>query len=260
MDQDRNFVVKRFGNVQKIKEIRKEYLYKILKRPDLFTIDNKFGNKYPSVTVGLAIIKGVNVKEHDAKLQKEINQFVESQRGLTTREVGEYPEIKSYRRIYKETGVNWHSRRPSPEALLRRVAQDKELYSINTCVDAYNLIVMKNRISTGAFNLDKIKFPTVLRFSKKGDKITLLGDKKPTFYKPGEVAYFDQKEGYNIDFNYLDAERTKITEKTRNLWVNLEGVYDITREQVEKSLKEVIDIIIKYCGGKVELAGIVKPA
>ena len=154
-------------------------------------------------------------------------------------------------------GVDWHSKRPSPEALLRRIARKKELYQINTCVDAYNLIVMKRRVSSGAFDLNQIKFPTVLRFPKPGEEILLLGDKEPTKYNPADLAYFDQIGGYNIYFNYRDAQRTAVTENTKNILLNIDGIYDITREQVEQSLKENIEIILKYCGGKVELAGIV---
>ncbi|MFC1711723.1 lysine--tRNA ligase [Patescibacteria group bacterium] len=257
LDQDKNFVIKRFNDVQTQTVKKTKHLYKILNKPEIFSIDKSFKQKYPSVTIGIALIKGVVVKKTDKKLQQEIDEFISSQQDLTTQVLGEYPEIKSYRRIYKETGVDWHSKRPSPEALLRRIALKKGLYNINTCVDAYNLIVMKNRVSAGAFNWDKIKFPTVLRAAKSGDKIILLGDTKPTLYNPGEVAYFDEVGGYNINFNYLDAERTKVTEETKNLYINLEGIYEIKREQVEQSLKEVIDIILKYCGGKLEFAGIV---
>jgi len=199
----------------------------------------------------------VTVKKEDRGLNTEIGKYVISQQNLTTREISDSPEIQSYHRIYRETGVDWHSKRPSPEALLRRIATKKELPKVNSCVDAYNLVVMKYRVSAGAFNLDKIKFPTVLRSAVKGDKIILLGDSQYSFYAPGEVAYFDQIEGYNIDFNYLDSERTKVDQTTKNLWINVEGVYDINREQVERTLKETVDIIIKYCGGKLELAGIV---
>ena len=258
LDKDKKFVIKRFKEVQKTKEKKKEYLYEIIDRPDLFSIDQQFKQKYPSVTVGLAIIKGVKIKKEDKKLEQEISNFIHSQQGLTTQDIGQYPEIKSYRRIYKETGVDWHSKRPSPEALLRRIAQAKPLPNVNTCVDAYNLVVMKKRVSAGAFNLDQIKFPTVLRFAKKGEKIHLLGDKEITDYNLGEVAYFDKIEGYNIHFNYKDAQRTRVTEKTKNLLINAEGVYEISRNQVEKSLKEVIEMILKYCGGKLELAGIVQ--
>ena len=183
--------------------------------------------------------------------------FIKSQENLTTQDIGLYPEIQSYRKIYKEMGIDWHSKRPSPEALLRRIARKKGLYEINTCVDAYNLIVMKYRVSSGAFDLDQIKPPTVLRFPKPGEEILLLGDDQPTKYNPTDLAYFDQIGGYNLYFNYRDAQRTAVTEKTKNILLNIDGIYDITREMVEQTLRENIEIITKYCGGKVELAGIV---
>ena len=146
-------------------------------------------------------------------------------------------------------GVDWHSRRPSPEALLRRIALNKGLYSINTCVDAYNLIVMKYRVSVGAFDLDKLIFPTELRLATSDEEILLLGDSTPTKYTDKEIAYFDQQGGFNMDFNYRDAQRSAVQIETKNLYVNVDGVYDITPEKVEQVLKETCDIIMKYCGG-----------
>jgi len=189
-------------------------------------------------------------------LEKEKLQLLDSLQGLTTEQLGQYSEVVSYRKLYKAMGIDWHSRRPSPEALLRRVALQKGLYTINTCVDAYNLAVMRNRISVGAFDLDTIAFPTELRFAKTGEEILLLGDSEPTQYKPTELAYFDQKSGYNIDFNFRDSQRTALQESTKNLYINVDGIYDITAEQVEKTLRESCDLIMKYCGGTLETFGI----
>ena len=130
-------------------------------------------------------------------------------------------------------GIDWHSQRPSPEALLRRVALKKGLYNINTCVDAYNLIVMKNRVSLGAFDEDQIKYPTVLRLAKEGEEILLLGDTESTKYTSKEIAYFDKKGGINIDFNFRDAQRTAVQIGTKNLYINVDGVYDIAAQKVE---------------------------
>jgi DNA/RNA-binding domain of Phe-tRNA-synthetase-like protein len=223
-------------------------------KSQIFYIDQNLKEKFPSVSVGIAIIKGVNIKKSNSDLEKDKEGLLKSVESLTTEELGKYPEIQSYRKLYKETGIDWHSRRPSPEALLRRVALNKGLYTINTCVDAYNLIVMKHRVSIGAFDLDKIEFPTILRFAKKDEEILLLGDNESTKYKDGEVAYFDKKGGYNIDFNYRDAQRTAVQLNTKNLYINVDGVYNITPDQVKKSLQEACDAIIRYCGGKVELS------
>jgi len=240
-----------------VKQIPISHLFPTLDNPKIFSIDTLMAKKYPSINIGLAIIKNVKIKKNDQRLKEEINKFLEGQENLTNEIINNYPEIQTYRKIYKEMGLDWHSKRPSPEALLRRVAQKKDLYEINTCVDAYNLIVMKNRVSIGAFDYDKLRFPTVLRFPKEREKILLLGDKAPTIYKTTDLAYFDQEGGYNIYFNYRDAQRTAVTEDTKNIILNIDGIYDISQEQVEQSLKESIDIINKYCGGTVELAGIV---
>ncbi len=223
---------------------------------NIFSIDKAVSEKYPSIVIGVAIIKGVTIKKSDPELTKELDRFISLQKKLNNEAIGAYPEVLSYRKLYKEMGIDWHSRRPSPEALLRRLAQGKELYKINTCVDAYNLTVMKHRVSIGAFDYDKVSFPTVLKFPTRGDEILLLGDKEPTKYKSSELAYFDQNGGYNIDFNYRDAQRTAVSESTANILLNIDAIYDITRDQVEQSLCESIENIQKYCGGTVEIVGI----
>ena len=129
---------------------------------------------------------------------------------------------------------------------------------MNTCVDAYNLVVMKHRISVGAFDADNVHFPTALRFAGEGDEILLLGDEKPTKYTAREIAYYDKLGGYNMDFNYRDAQRTMVTEQTKDIWINVDGIFDITPEQVAKSLHESVAIITKYCGGTVEFEGVVR--
>ena len=229
----------------------------IIHKPELFTIDAMVKKRYASVSIGIALIRGVEIQKVNNQLETEKNEFLTTLVGLTTEQLGLYPEITSYRKLYKEMGIDWHSRRPSPEALLRRVALGKGLYSINTCVDAYNLVVMKHRISVGAFDYDTVKFPTVLRYAGEGDEILLLGDSEATKYTAKELAYYDQDGGYNIDFNFRDAQRTMVTEKTQNVWINVDGIYDITPEQVEKSLRESVEKIVAYCGGTVDFMGVV---
>jgi lysyl-tRNA synthetase class 1 len=228
------------------------HIYETAKMPDLISISDEVRQKYPSITMGFAILKGVQIKEQDPALEKERENFLQSFSTLTNEQISSYPEVLSYRKMYKEMGIDWHSRRPSPEALLRRLAQGKGIYSVNTCVDAYNMAVIKNRVSVGAFDLKNVQLPTQLQIAKGNEEILLLGDNTPTTLKPGEVSYFDQNGPYNLDFNYRDAQRTKVTTETTDLLINVEGVYDITREQVETTLKETLEVIQKYCGGTIE--------
>lgn len=238
-------------------KVEKKESLPILDRPKLFTISAAVQEKYPSINIGLAVIRGITVADRSEELEQEKEQVFRSLRGFTNREIAESDEISSYRELYKQTGVKYGVRRPSPDALLRRVVQNKPLATINTCVDAYNLIVIKNRISVGAFDLDQLQPGTRLDFTVGGEQILLLGDDQPTTLRAGEICYFDQAGPYNVDFNYRDAQRVAITTATKDIIINIEGVGKITRQQVEKSLREVVEKIIKYCGGKLEVMGIV---
>ncbi len=256
---DPGFVKNRFEEASKesINSNNKSTIIK-LNKPEIFSIDANLAEKFPSLSVGIAIIKGVSIKEKDEELEKEKEELLKSFENLTTEGLGAFPETMSYRRLYKEMGVDWHSRRPSPEALLRRVALKKGLYSINTAVDAYNLVVMKNRVSVGAFDLDKIEFPTLLRLAKNDEEIHLLGDDDSTRYTEKEIAYFDKNGGYNMDFNFRDAKRTAVGMETKNIYLNVDGIYDVTPEKVLEVLEEAVEKILKYCGGEIVFLGVEK--
>jgi DNA/RNA-binding domain of Phe-tRNA-synthetase-like protein len=260
MQSDREAVVNRLKQAADYcleKTVSTQKRVVMVQKPEYFSIATEIKESYPSISVGIAIIRGLTVRESDLELEKEKQYFARSQAELTNEAISAWPEIAAYRRIYREMGLDWHSRRPSPEALLRRLVQGKGMASVNTCVDAYNLAVMENRISVGAFDLAKIVFPTQLRFAGAGDQILLHGDKEPTVYTATELAYYDSQGGYNIDFNYRDAQRTLVTTSTKDVWINVDGVYEVTPEKVEKTLFDAVSRIVKYCGGQVEFTGLV---
>ena len=220
-------------------------------------LSSSFVSEYQSASVGYAVIQGMKVEKKNNELEKEKKETALKYEDLSIEKIGGYSEIKSYRQMYEEMGVDLRSRRPSPEALLRRIAQGKLLYDINTCVDAYNVVVLRNRVSLGAFDVDNMKLPFSLEIAEGGEEIDLLGVDGVTKINKGEVFYADQIGPYNLDFNFRDAERTKITENTKNILINVDGVYEVTENDVKESLDEAIEMITKYCGGKVVKQGVI---
>jgi lysyl-tRNA synthetase class 1 len=247
----------RIAQLDKIKEkkVKEIKIKSVTSR--LINLQKEFAETYPTATIGFALVKGLNIEKSNNDFETQRKKYLNSISSLTVREVGEFPEIQSYRRMFRDMGVDWHSRRPGPEALLRRLARKGDMPKINTCVDAYNLIVMKNRVSVGAFDADKLKFPCQVRIAKGGEKALYIGEKEETVMRAGEVCYFDELGPYNMDYNYRDIVRTAVTERTKNIWINTEGIYEISPQQVQKTLNETMAIIKKYCGGKVIEKGII---
>ena len=252
---NKEIAINRFQAIQNLNEKSKVESSKAILRSEKLSINPEFAKAYPTVSIGWAVIKGVSIEKSNSELEKEKAKTLAELENLTTEKISDFPEVQSYREMYKQMRVKYQSRRPSPEALLRRVAQGKGLYTVNTLVDAYNLVVMRNRVSVGAFDLDAVKFPTEIKIAQGGEKIHLLGDDEDTILKEGEVSYFDQEGPYNLDYNYRDAIRTSVKMETKDIWINVDGVGEITKQQVEKTLHETLETILKYCGGEVVAQG-----
>lgn len=217
---------------------------------ELFQVDDEAKKKFGGIKIGLAVIEGVSVKKEAKELEVYKEEVLLKLKELTTEEISKIPSVKAYRRLFKAFGVDWHSRRPSVEALLRRVATGKGLYKVNTLVDTYNLAVLESKVSLGAFDLDRLSLPKVLRLAKEGEEIVLLGESQPTVIREGELIYADRKGPVTLDVNYRDCDRTKITAATKNILLIADGCEEISSDEVVRSLERGVEFITRFCGGK----------
>lgn len=215
-----------------------------------YAISPEVKQKFPGVAFAYTIIKGVKIKKSNDELEQLKKQALESRKGLTLEEVSEIAPISIYRKMLKSTGVDTGSRRPSPEALIRRIVQGKSLYNINTAVDAYNLAVIETAIGLGGFDFAQIAEPVVLRLAKAGEEMHLLGDEENTKTKEGELVYADADKLLTLDLNYRDIDATKITEKTKDIILFADGGPGIDQESIKSALQKGADYIIQFCGGK----------
>lgn len=212
-------------------------------------IDNAVISKFPEMAYAQVIIKNVEIKKSNKNLEKRKAEIIEQFQDITTEKIGEMNSIQAYRKLFKETGTDWHKKRPSPEALLRRISQGKSLYNINTAIDAYNLAVVETGIGLGGFDADKLDLPVSLRFAADGEEMLLLGDDKVTTTKKGQLIYSDAKKPITIDLNYRDINQTKLTKKTTNIALYADGGPGISESEVLDALKKGAKYIMEFCGG-----------
>jgi lysyl-tRNA synthetase class 2 len=217
---------------------------------DIFYIDGEVKKKFPGMKAGMAIIKDVEVHRESKELEKFKQEVLSRFSGLKMVDIDNLPSIKAYREIFRAFSVDWHSRRPSVDALLRRVVQGKGLYRVNTLVDAYNLIVLESKIALGAFDYQRLSFPVILRLAEEGEKIVLLGETEPKKIKRGEMVYADQSRIMTLDLNYRDCDYTKITTNTKDVILFADGCPGISSDEVLVGLEKGIEFITRFCDGK----------
>ena len=220
----------------------------------LFLIDPEVAAAFPEIHVGIAVIREVMVERETAKVEELKAESLRAVRErLSGTSTGSLPRVASTRRIYRKFGVDPTSRRPSAEALLRRViSPDRGLYRVNTVVDVYNVCSVQSQLPMAAYDLGAIAFPIRLRFSVEGEEFRAIGQQAPDTLKAGTLVYADQQGVICRDFNHRDADRTKVTLETTDLVLFVDGCDAVTRDELEDTLRTTAARLIDHNGGRVE--------
>jgi len=221
------------------------------------TVDPGIKARFPGMFYVYTTITGVKIHKANPELDN-LKQTLVKKYTLPLEAVAQIKGVQAYRELFKATKVWGEGRRPSPEALLRRLAQGKGMYNINTAVDAYNLAVIETGIGLGGFDLDAVKLPITLRFTQAGETMRLLGDDDLTTTKAGELAYADATQPITLDVNYRDIDATKITENTQNIILFADGAPMLTEVEVLDALKKGSEYIQNFCGGTIGEYRIIK--
>ena len=85
------------------------------------------------------------------------------------------PQIGPSRQAFKAFGRDPGRVRISSEALYRRVRQGKDLYRVNSAVDANNLVSLETGFSLGTYDLDCLQGDIVLRLGCEGEAYAGIG-------------------------------------------------------------------------------------
>src|SRR5205814_3554155 len=101
------------------------------------------------------------------------------------------PEVASFAEVLKKVGVNPRRDQPSVERLLTFALKRGDLPTINSLVDAYNLVSVRTLCSLGAHDLDTLTLPVALRMLTGSEPFTPLGSSTEMPVRAGEFGYVD---------------------------------------------------------------------
>ncbi|MBZ0302587.1 MAG: lysine--tRNA ligase [Anaerolineae bacterium] len=256
-----DFVVRRLQQVEsiqylaaasfRIEERRQDAVY-----GQTLTIQSEVLAQFPELRIGVALVRSVQVHAQDDALDalkaKTAEELTQRYQGIN---LGSLDRIKAYRELYRAFGVDPGKRNPSAEALLRRITRGG-LPTINTVVDAYNLTSAETLIPMAAYDASRLSFPVELRFARSGEVLEPLGDEAAQPIEAGELVYADQARVICLDFNYRDADYTKITLDTQDILLLVDGCGIIPVDEVQDALELAASRIIHHSGGTLAFSAI----
>jgi DNA/RNA-binding domain of Phe-tRNA-synthetase-like protein len=214
-------------------------------------LDTGLKNKYPGLSARVVKILDVTILLQSDSLEvfkPEVYAIAQKQWDLDR--LKENPTFRAYRDFFWKLGIDPTKIRPASEALIRRILRGNSLPKINTFVDAYNLASISTAIPFGAFDLDKMRGTLTMREALKDEKFLGIGMENPINLTGGEVVIQDEERLIAI-YPYRDADYSKVSSSTRNVFLMVCGVPGISNETLLKAESIGIDYVTKFNEGVV---------
>lgn len=174
--------------------------------------------------------------------------MAESRRHLKHPEFAQNPVVAEWREAYRKFKTK-KGARSSIEALLKRVSNGNPVGTINPLVDLYNCISLKYGLPCGGEDLDAVAGSLRLTVAQGGESFLPLGAEAEEPALAGEVIYADDAGAVCRCFNWREAQRTMLTEKTTNAFLCIELVDGSRMEELKNALAELEELVLTRLGG-----------
>ena len=212
-----------------------------------FKIYKEVFEKLPDLCFGVVVGNQINNQQNIPKIydlmKNEMSQVENNLKGINLKE---YPGIIPYRDAFNKLNLNPNKFMSSVEAMVKRVSKGNVLPSINPVVDLGNSISLKYILPMGAHDLDALEGDIAVRFSKKGDAFTPLGEEESVeVLDSGELVYADSKRIRTRRWIWRQSNIGKIDENSKNIFFPIDG-FQTNKEKVMKAADELEILLKKY--------------
>ena len=214
-------------------------------------ISKEILKKFPKLNVGIVVAKDIDNSGSDNKvhhLLEEVEKLI--QMNFVPADLAKHPLISPWRTAYSEFGAKPSKYHNSVEALIKSILKGRLIPRINIIVDLYNYLSLKHLVPMGGDDLSGIKGNIKLKIAKGDEKFTQLGKKKIENPEKGEVIYMDDEKVLCRRWNWRECDESKITDKTKDVIIYIEGLFPVKKEKVVEICKELVDLIKSFCSGE----------
>jgi len=162
------------------------------------------------------------------------------------REPSSIEGLSEARTLYKSFGLDPSRHRPSSEALLRRVLQDRGLYRLGTVVDSCNLASLTFLLPIGLYDLAKIRGDVELRLGAADEQYA--GIRKDMVHVAGRLALFDTEGPFGSPTS--DSLRTCTDDGTTALLAVVIATAGYPTATMSAHLDLMTDLFARHCGAR----------
>ncbi|OGP88195.1 MAG: hypothetical protein A2156_03820 [Deltaproteobacteria bacterium RBG_16_48_10] len=218
----------------------------------LFSIQKELFDLLPDLAIGVVVATGVDNSQPSTEIEHLLLQTVEElQKSFHAEKVQEHPRIKPWRAAFSKLGISGSKFPSSIESMVRRILRGDPFPKINPLVNLYNSISLKHLVPMGGHDLDTLEGNLSLRFAEGWEPFTPMGGGERITVPRGELVYRDDQEVLTRNWVWRQCEKDKTTEETRNIFIPVDVLGEVGREQSEEIIQKLTDLIPRYLGGSI---------
>jgi len=209
-------------------------------------INQEIFERFPSFKRGIIVVSDIVNASGNKRIKKLLNREIEGK--MRQNLIGD-KLIKAWDDVYLKFGSNPNQFPPSIKSLLKRIVKGGGLPFINSVVALFNYISIKYLIPCGGDDVKRIKGNLCLGLAKGNEIFIPLGTKDKESPESNEVIYFDDKT-LNVmcrRWNWRNGDFTKITELTKKIVINLDGIYPAPQSLIEEARGELAHLLTEQC-------------
>ena len=214
-------------------------------------ISEEIFGKFPEFKRGIIIVKDIENALSNKRIKKPFNKEIEKRMG---EECLDHENVRAWDEMHKKFGSNPNKFPPAIKALLKRIQKGGGIPFINSVVALMNFISIKHLVPVGGDDVDTIKGNLCLGLAHGNENFIGLGSQYPESPDEGEVIYFDDKS-LNVmcrKLNWRNSDFSKITENTKRIVINIDGIDPISDEIIKHAQDELAKLLIEQCQAKLE--------
>jgi len=215
--------------------------------PDIF-------RQFPSFRRGIVLAANVNNQGGSKRLDSLLKEAVED-KILRPVDIKADPSILAWSEVHRQFGSNPNKFPPAHAALLKRIQKPgSHVPFINKVVAIMNYNSIAAAMPVGGDDLEQAGQILELRHATGEEAFVPLGAPESAEHPlPGEVIYVAPQTGVVMcrRWNWRNGHPTRITEATRTLVMNIDGLGEGIQEKTVAVRDSVADMLMEFCEAKV---------
>lgn len=219
-----------------------------------FIIEDDFWSLFPEARIGVVVCKGIinnhgDIEEYEKMLR---DAEAEAKKFFLEAEFSSNQVISVWRDAFQKFKTK-KGARASIEALLKRIHNGSQIGTINPLVDIYNSISLRYALPCGGEDIDKFEGNIRLTKAVGNEEFVPLGSDENAPPYADEIVYKDDAGAICRCWNWREAQRTMLTENTKNAFLCVELVDETRVKDFNNALNELSDLVSKHLGGTAKL-------